>query len=108
MNTKEEILNRLWKELNIRSDRGVTVNSDFVNEVIYPAMEEYAKEQEKVKDEGRFCQMFQGGVVIEVRNFPLLKEGTGLLLINPFKKEKADRDAEFLRDTLSEIQDLIK
>lgn len=46
MKTKEKILGDLWEKHNKETDKTTVLDSDFVYNVIYIAMEEYAKQEQ--------------------------------------------------------------
>lgn len=86
MELKAEILIKHWNEYNKNIGYGFLLDSDFVNNVLYPAMEEYAKEcnkdQEKDSLSG-FYAMFKGGFTIKTFPHPFTAKGEGLLLLHP-------------------------
>jgi len=46
MKTKEKILGDLWEKHNTETDKITVLDSDFVYNVIYEAMEEYATQEQ--------------------------------------------------------------
>ena len=84
MATKEKILASIWAEHNTKTDTETVLDTDFVENVIYPAMEKYSKEQAgNISTMGDFYSMFKGGFTIKVIPYPIATIGEGLLLIHP-------------------------